>query len=244
MLFKSPSKELTCPAGLLVEFQGWETLNFHARLSVRQQLSCPKSQNPTFLMRICWSWNLNPSPERLWEMQNLIFYPPKCLCVCVCVYLQVGVSSATAVMRWHVDLSLSIAPRTPDPPQSNMSVPPPTTDEVVTITGTHHISPLTIITNDSNDLTQCFRWPPPNPCHDTGGGPPALLFLCVWLCSQQPHLLRVNTTLGTISPPLAKLLLTLFNWGLIACQQDVALAESLTQLLLILMIHPGLNHQE
>lgn len=169
--------------------------------------------------------------------------PPN-VSACVCVCLQVGVSSATAVMRWHVDLSLSIAPRTPDPPQSNMSVPPPTTDEVVTITGTHHISPLTIITNDSNDLTQCFRWPPPNPCHDTGGGPPALLFLCVWLCSQQPHLLRVNTTLGTISPPLAKLLLTLFNWGLIACQQDVALAESLTQLLLILMIHPGLNHQE
>lgn len=164
--------------------------------------------------------------------------------VSACVCLQVGVSSATAVMRWHVDLSLSIAPRTPDPPQSNMSVPPPTTDEVVTITGTHHISPLTIITNDSNDLTQCFRWPPPNPCHDTGGGLPALLFLCVWLCSQQPHLLRVNTTLGTISPPLAKLLLTLFNWGLIACQQDVALAESLTQLLLILMIHPSLNHQE
>lgn len=169
--------------------------------------------------------------------------PPN-VSACVCVCLQVGVSSATAVMRWHVDLSLSIAPRTPDPPQSNMSVPPPTTDEVVTITGTHHISPLTIITNDSNDLTQCFRWPPPNPCHDTGGGPPALLFLCVWLWSQQPHLLRVNTTLGTISPPLAKLLLTLFNWGLIACQQDVALAESLTQLLLILMIHPGLNHQE
>lgn len=169
--------------------------------------------------------------------------PPN-VSACVCVCLQVGVSSATAVMRWHVDLSLSIAPRTPDPPQSNMSVPPPTTDEVVTITGTHHISPLTIITNDSNDLTQCFRWPPPNPCHDTGGGPPALLFLCVWLWSQQPHLLRVNTTLGTISPPLAKLLLTLFNWGLIACQQDVALAESLTRLLLILMIHPGLNHQE
>lgn len=243
MLFKSPSKELTCPAGLLVEFQGWETLNFHARLSVRQQLSCPKSQNPTFLMRICWSWNLNPSPERLWEMQNLIFYPPKCLCVCVCVFAsgRLECNSSDEVTCWSL---FKHCPPDPWPPSIKHVSAPPTTDEVVTITGTHHISPLTIITNDSNDLTQCFRWPPPNPCHDTGGGPPALLFLCVWLCSQQPHLLRVNTTLGTISPPLAKLLLTLFNWGLIACQQDVALAESLTQLLLILMIHPSLNHQE
>lgn len=219
------------------------------------QLSCETFRpTATFVSKISKSHisyahllELKPQSQPGETLRNAeldILSPQMSLRVCVCVCLQVGVSSATAVMRWHVDLSLSIAPRTPDPPQSNMSVPPPTTDEVVTITGTHHISPLTIITNDSNDLTQCFRWPPPNPCHDTGGGPPALLFLCVWLCSQQPHLLRVNTTLGTISPPLAKLLLTLFNWGLIACQQDVALAESLTRLLLILMIHPGLNHQE
>lgn len=164
-------------------------------------------------------------------------------CVCVCVFAsgRLECNSSDEVTCWSL---FKHCPPDPWPPSIKHVSAPPTTDEVVTITGTHHISPLTIITNDSNDLTLCFRWPPPNPCHDTGGGLPALLFLCVWLCSQQPHLLRVNTTLGTISPPLAKLLLTLFNWGLIACQQDVALAESLTQLLLILMIHPSLNHQE
>lgn len=115
MLFKSPSKELTCPAGLLVAFQGWETLNFHARLSVRQQLSCPKSQNPTFLMRICWSWNLNPSPERLWEMQNLIFYPPKCLWVCVCVFAsgRLECNSSDEVTCWSLFKHLPPGPLTP-----------------------------------------------------------------------------------------------------------------------------------
>lgn len=41
----------------------------------------------------------------------------------------------------------------------------------------------------------------------------------------------MNTTLGTISPVLSKLLLTLFKWILIVCQEDVAdVAESLKDL--------------
>lgn len=218
------------------------------------QLSCETFRpTATFVSKISKSHisyahllELKPQSQPGETLRNAeldILSPQMSLRVCVCVFAsgRLECNSSDEVTCWSL---FKHCPPDPWPPSIKHVSAPPTTDEVVTITGTHHISPLTIITNDSNDLTQCFRWPPPNPCHDTGGGPPALLFLCVWLCSQQPHLLRVNTTLGTISPPLAKLLLTLFNWGLIACQQDVALAESLTRLLLILMIHPGLNHQE
>ena len=72
-------------------------------------------KNPTFLMRICWSWNLNPSPERLWEMQNLIFYPPQmssCVCVCVFASGRLECNSSDEVTCWSL---FKHCPRTPDP---------------------------------------------------------------------------------------------------------------------------------
>lgn len=213
---------------------------FNVRVSVWQQLCVQNIKNPTFLKRICWSWNLNPSPERHWEMLNLICYPPpKCLLSCsvqLCVFVcgcwvwWEGFLSATAVMRWHADLSLSAA-LNPWPPHSKMSVPPnqPTNQSQLLAHITPHLSqslPMIAI------IWHYVFCDPPKPL-SWHSGPPALLLLHVWLCSQQPHLLWVNTTLGTISPVLAKLLLTLLNWVLIACQQDVAdivaLTESLTQ---------------
>lgn len=105
----------------------------------------------------------------------------------------------------------------------------PRTNKAIKITDTHRNSPLAIITDDINDLTLCFLWPPKPLSWHSGGLLPSSV--CVWLCSQQPHLLWV--TLRTISPVLSKLLLTLYKCVLIACQQDVAdtvaHAKSLTQ---------------
>lgn len=178
-------------------------------------------------MRICWSWNLNPSPERLWEMQNLIFYPPQmssCVCVCVFASGRLECNSSDEVTCWSL---FKHCPRTPDPLDQTCQCPRQLTRWLRLLAHiTSHLSQSLPMIAMIWHYVFCD---PPKPLSRHWWGPPALLFLCVWLCSQQPHLLWVNTTLGTISPPLAKLLLTLFSWGLIACQQDVALAESLTQ---------------
>lgn len=136
MKFYSFSEEWIKPSALLVKFQGSRNIHLCCKNFFLTAILCPKSQNPTFLMCIRWSWNLNPSPGRHWEIKSLIFYPPQSLlscAVCACVCGFDGRSSevrATAVMRWLAELPLSAALNS-RPPRWNMSVPP----EPVTING-------------------------------------------------------------------------------------------------------------
>lgn len=155
-------------------------------------------------MHICWVWNLHPCLMRDCRRPefDILFLPKVGQAKSVCVCVMGGVlecNSSDEVTCW------SLFKRGPEPVTSSLKhVSAPT------ITGTHQESPLATINTDINDLTRCSLW------HSGASVPPgpALLFPCVWLCSHQPHLLPVNTTLGTISTALHIMLLTLLSWWL------------------------------
>lgn len=108
MKFYSFSEEWIKPSALLVKFQGSRNIHLCCKNFFLTAILCPKSQNPTFLMCIRWSWNLNPSPGRHWEIKSLIFYPPQSLlscAVCACVWvwweeLWSQSNSSDEVTRW------------------------------------------------------------------------------------------------------------------------------------------------